>query len=174
MNFPDSTIDSLIELVWTENIDEYHLDALKEWGHPLSKLNMLEATYEPSKALKNRYHIMVCFNILLNTSFTVPYKCPSCPATFEERRLLETHYELTHGDGIARFCFRCGKGFATSQSYQRHCQSVHEQRKPVRNHACEQCNMAFASTQALKTHITRKHPGHFLISLILLPSRGKG
>nr|CDS33153.1 zinc finger protein 668 [Hymenolepis microstoma] len=102
---------------------------------------------------------MVCLNILLNMPFTVPYKCPSCSSTFDERRLLETHYDLTHGDGQARFCFRCGKLFATLQSYQRHCQFVHELPKPVRTLACEHCNQTFATPQALKVHTSRKHAG---------------
>ncbi|VDL19569.1 unnamed protein product [Hymenolepis diminuta] len=103
---------------------------------------------------------MVCFNILYYVSYIlVPYRCSSCSAVFDERRLLEAHYDLTHGDGLAKFCFRCGKLFSTLQSYNRHCQFVHEQPKPVPKHSCKYCNQSFATVQALKIHSTRKHTG---------------
>ncbi|VUZ55943.1 unnamed protein product [Hymenolepis diminuta] len=202
MNFDDSSIDSLIERVWIENIDGYHQKALEEWGHPLAKLNILDAPYEPSNILKNNSGLKILWvgcdmchqrfkdhgNLFrhkarihqcdqpcsycrkpidnydefldhLKTSHNVPYRCSSCSAVFDERRLLEAHYDLTHGDGLAKFCFRCGKLFSTLQSYNRHCQFVHEQPKPVPKHSCKYCNQSFATVQALKIHSTRKHTG---------------
>ncbi|KAM3175021.1 hypothetical protein ACTXT7_009353 [Hymenolepis weldensis] len=153
MNFDDSAVDSLIERVWIENIDGYHQKALEEWGHPLAKLNILEAPYEPSNILKNsitsfpflifaldsglkilwvacdmchqrfkdygnlfrhKARVHQCdqpcpycrkptdnydeFLDHLKASHNVPYRCSSCSAIFDERRLLEAHYDLTHGD----------------------------------------------------------------------------
>nr|CUU97338.1 hypothetical transcript [Hymenolepis microstoma] len=200
MKVDDSIIDSLMEHVWEDQIDEYHEKALKEWCHPLSKLNAEGATYDVLKTFEkesglkiisipcdecnfeckkydklfrhmalNHRHIQLCpccqiqigdyFEFLthLKVSHDVLYTCPSCFSTFDERRLLDVHYDITHGNGINKFCFRCQKLFRTLNGYKHHCKAVHGEPEPVLSYNCEYCDRSFASAEALASHLPNMH-----------------
>ena len=84
-----------------------------------------------------------------------PYQCAVCGKAFTTKGHLRQH-ALVHEDTKAHQCGVCGKEFRWLQDMRKHAW-VHSEQKP---YVCSLCNKQFIRKAYLKTHLTKRHPGH--------------
>ncbi|KAF2894911.1 hypothetical protein ILUMI_11266 [Ignelater luminosus] len=82
-----------------------------------------------------------------------PYKCSDCDKAFTRPLLLRNHIKQRHTNDKKYVCQMCGKGFIDGWQLKIHVRT-HTGEKP---HKCPYCDMAFAVSSSLHSHIRYKH-----------------
>ena len=88
-----------------------------------------------------------------------PHKCPICPASFVDKRNLQTHIDTQHLGKEKEVqekvtCETCNSSFSSKYTLEAHRSTVHEGKKP---YVCNICDQNFATKGNLSQHIERHH-----------------
>jgi len=84
------------------------------------------------------------------------YKCGFCSKSYGSKLVMQKHVRTIHQGKKPEpaKCSMCDKYFTTKSQVKIHIQAVHEKKRP---YACDLCNLSFAQTAHLKTHMKGKH-----------------
>ena len=172
-------------LYWLYNLDLNNLESIgmdRTEPNPLCEFRwsqVEEKLAPPTLKTTNIDDIVDQFSdvSLKNESF----KCPSCPARYENSRGLTKHKREKHGEVGAKsnICSElcgeqeCGKTFSSSAALRKHVENVHRSCSVCKEtsfashnemvvHAkihtvCQDCQKDFLYPSKLKQHVTKKH-----------------
>ncbi|XP_078414046.1 zinc finger protein 131 isoform X1 [Cetorhinus maximus] len=117
----------------------------------MTRAGVIYTCHECNKTFKGRMELR---NHLVSHTGEMPFKCPSCPQQFMQKKDLQIHMIKSHGAPKPYPCSTCSKCFLTRSDLHLHELSKHQREKLF---VCEECGHRASTRHGLQMHIKSKH-----------------